>query len=142
MSYSFHSFRWQIKRSKVTLRAVRDAKEVGVIARELLWSEPSEVLLALYLDTQFQITGYSEVTRGLIDTSLVHPREVFRGAILANAASLIVAHNHPSGVALPSDEDRVVTRALVAAGVIIGIPVMDHVIVGRTVDSFAENGLL
>jgi DNA repair protein RadC len=142
MSYSFHSFRWQIQRSKVTLRAVRDAKEVGVIARELLWSEPSEVLLALYLDTQFQITGYSEVTRGLIDTSLVHPREVFRGAILANAASLIVAHNHPSGVALPSDEDRVVTRALVAAGVIIGIPVMDHVIVGRTVYSFAENGLL
>lgn len=83
------------------------------------------------------------VTRGTLDTSLVHAREVFRTAVAESAACLILVHNHPSGDPTPSAEDREVTRQLVDAGALLGVPVLDHVIVGdaRYV-SFVEAGLL
>ena len=83
------------------------------------------------------------VTRGLLDASLVHPREVFREAIAERAAAVILVHNHPSGDPTPSAEDRAVTAQLVAAGRLLDIPVHDHVIVGRgRYVSFAEAGWL
>ena len=83
------------------------------------------------------------VTRGLLDSALVHPREVFRLAIHAGAAGLIAVHNHPSGDPTPSAEDRAVTRQLVAAGQLLGIPVYDHLIIaGERFISFATAGLL
>jgi len=87
-----------------------------------------EIFWVLYLNTRSRIVGCEEVTRGLLNSSLVHPREVFRGAIAAGAAAIIVAHNHPSGDPEPSAEDKLVTRQLVAAGKLLDIPVYDHLI--------------
>ena len=83
------------------------------------------------------------MTRGILNSSLVHPREVFIYAIVARAAAIILCHNHPSGDPTPSADDRIVTEQLVAAGKLLDIPVLDHVIIGRgRYTSFAEAGLL
>jgi DNA repair protein RadC len=97
----------------------------------------------LALDSQSQIQADLLITRGILNSSLVHPREVFRAAIAEAAAGIIVVHNHPSGDPTPSADDRSVTRQLVDAGRLLDVPVYDHVIVGgdRFV-SFAEGGLL
>src|SRR5216683_2052321 len=97
----------------------------------------------LALGSQSQVLGDLLITRGILNSSLVHPREVFRAAIAEAAAGVIVVHNHPSGDATPSADDRAVTRQLVDAGRLLDVPVYDHVIVGgdRYV-SFAEAGLL
>jgi DNA repair protein RadC len=83
------------------------------------------------------------VTRGLLDSSLVHPREVFRAAVTERAHGVVLVHNHPSGDPTPSPADRLVTAQLAGAGELLGIPVLDHVVIGhgRWV-SFRESGLL
>ena len=97
----------------------------------------------LALDSQSQVLREVLVTRGLLNSSLVHPREVFRAAIAEAAAGIIVVHNHPSGDPTPSAEDRAVTRQLVAAGRLLDLPVYDHVIIaGDRFVSFATAGLL
>jgi len=97
----------------------------------------------LALDTRSRVLRDVLVTRGLLDASLVHPREVFRAAIAEAAAGIILVHNHPSGDPTPSAEDRAVTRQLVAAGQLLDLPVYDHVIVaGDRHVSFATAGLL
>lgn len=102
-----------------------------------------ESMIVLTLDTRSRVIRRHEVTRGLLDSSLVHPREVFRVAIADAAAGVILAHNHPSGDPTPSAEDRAVTRQLVAAGQLLDITVYDHVIVGgERFVSFATAGLL
>lgn len=102
-----------------------------------------EEFRVLMLNTQHAVVREALVTRGTLDTSVVHPREVFRTAVAEGAASLILVHNHPSGDPTPSAEDREVTRQLAAAGRLLGIPVLDHVVIGdaRYV-SFVEAGLL
>lgn len=85
---------------------------------------------ALLLNARNRVLREHLVTRGTLDASLVHPREVFRPAIVACAAAVILVHNHPSGDPVPSEEDRVVTDRLVEAGRLVGIPVMDHVVIG------------
>ncbi len=95
------------------------------------------------LDSQSQVLRDILITRGLLNSSLVHPREVFRAAIAEAAAGIIVVHNHPSGDPTPSAEDRAVTRQLVEAGRLLDLPVYDHVIVaGDRFVSFASTGLL
>ena len=95
------------------------------------------------LDSQHRLERDIAVTRGLLNSSLVHPREVFREAIAENAAAIILIHNHPSGDPTPSADDRVVTEQLVQAGRVLDIPVQDHIIIGRgRYLSFAEAGLL
>lgn len=97
----------------------------------------------LTLDTLNRITRDLLITRGILNSSLVHPREVFRAAIAESAAGIVVVHNHPSGNPAPSADDRVVTRQLVEAGRILDVPVCDHLIVGGDkYFSFAEAGLL
>jgi DNA repair protein RadC len=97
----------------------------------------------LALDSQSQVLREVLITRGLLNSSLVHPREVFRAAIAEAAAGIIVVHNHPSGDPTPSAEDRGVTRQLMSAGQLLDVPLYDHVIIGgdRFV-SFAAAGLL
>ncbi len=98
----------------------------------------------LALGSQSQILADLLITRGILNGSLVHPREVFRAAIAEAAAGIIVVHNHPSGDPTPSADDRAVTRQLVDAGRVLDMPVYDHVVIGgggRYV-SFAEAGLL
>ncbi len=86
---------------------------------------------ALLLNTRHRVLREVLVTRGILDASLIHPREVFRVAVSEGAASVILVHNHPSGDPTPSPEDRAVTRQLAAAGRSLGIPVLDHVVIGR-----------
>jgi DNA repair protein RadC len=103
----------------------------------------AEEFHVLALDSQSGILRDLLVTRGILNSSLVHPREVFRGAIAEAAAGIIVVHNHPSGDPAPSADDRAVTRQLVDAGKVLDLPVYDHVIIGaRGYLSFAEAGLL
>lgn len=103
----------------------------------------AEEFHVLALDSQSGVLRDLLVTRGILNSSLVHPREVFRGAIAEAAAGIIVVHNHPSGDPTPSADDRAVTRQLVEAGRVLDLPVYDHVVIGagRYV-SFAEAGLL
>lgn len=97
----------------------------------------------LTLDAQHRVTRELLITRGILTSSLVHPREVFRAAIAEAAAGVIVLHNHPSGHPAPSADDRAVTRQLAEAGRLLDIPVYDHVIIGGDgYFSFAEAGLL
>ncbi len=96
----------------------------------LLQDEPAEVFAILCLSTKHRVIGYHEVSRGTLDATLVHPREVFKAALLANAAAIILTHNHPSGDPTPSPDDYQLTRRLVDAGKLIGVEVLDHIIVG------------
>lgn len=102
-----------------------------------------EEFRVLLMNTQHAVLSELTVTRGILDASVVHPREVFKPAVVESAAALILVHNHPSGDPAPSADDRKVTRQLVAAGEVLGIPVLDHVVIGdaRYV-SFVEAGLL
>jgi len=109
----------------------------------LLGDEPAEVFGMLCLTTKYRVIAYHEVGRGTLDSVLVNPREVFRAALLANAAAVVVGHNHPSGDPTPSPDDLDVTRRLAAAGEVLGIPVVDHIIVGDgRYFSFKEVGRL
>jgi DNA repair protein RadC len=104
---------------------------------------PVEEFHVAVLDAQHRLERDILVTRGILNSSLVHPREVFREAIAERAAAIVLVHNHPSGDPTPSPDDRAVTAQLVAAGRLLDIPVHDHVIVGRgRFVSFAEAGLL
>lgn len=102
-----------------------------------------EYFICLSLDSNGRIIKRRTVTIGLLNATLVHPREVFAGPLQDRAAAVVVAHNHPSGSAEPSQEDIKTTQQLVAAGLILSIPVQDHIIVARTEHySFRQNLLL
>lgn len=95
------------------------------------------------LDAQHRLERDILVSRGILNSSLVHPREVFREAIAERAASIVLVHNHPSGDPTPSPDDRAITSQLVAAGRLLDIPIQDHLVIGRgRYVSFAEAGLL
>lgn len=109
------------------------AKAAGAVAgllRPLLEQETAERFVALLLNGKHRVMGFADVSRGTLTASLVHPREVFAPALRELAAALIVAHNHPSGDPEPSQEDIEVTKRLGEAGSILGIPLLDHIIVG------------
>lgn len=88
-----------------------------------------EYFIAFHLDVHNRVIGYAEISHGTVSASLVHPREVFKGALLSNANSIVVAHNHPGGSNVPSDHDLQTTIQLVKAGNILGIKLLDHLIV-------------
>ena len=88
-----------------------------------------ETLVCLVLNTRRDILGHFVVATGLLDTLLCHPREVFRPALVANAAAIIVMHNHPSGDATPSEADIKVTRELIRAGQLLKVELLDHVVI-------------
>jgi DNA repair protein RadC len=125
------------------LQRIREPEDVVRVFGPRLRDLQVEEFHLLALDSQSQVLREVLVTRGVLNGSLVHPREVFRAAIAEAAAGIIVVHNHPSGDPTPSAEDRVVTRQLVEAGRLLDLPVYDHVIIGgdRFV-SFATAGLL
>jgi DNA repair protein RadC len=122
---------------------IRSGADVYQRMRLRLRDLDHEEFHVLLLSTQNEVIRDHLVTRGTLDASLVHPREVFRPAIAHAAASVILIHNHPSGDPTPSAEDRSVTRQLVSAGEMVGIEVLDHVVVGEgRYVSFAEAGML
>lgn len=102
-----------------------------------------EVFAALFLDTQNGVIAYEELFYGTLDSCAVHPREVVRRALELNAASLILSHNHPSGIAEPSSADKLITDRLKSALALVDIRVLDHIVIGANEHvSFAERGLL
>jgi len=102
-----------------------------------------EIFACIFLDNRNRVIALEEMFRGTIDGAAVYPREVVKAALARNAAAVILAHNHPSGVAEPSSADRDITRRLVDALGLVDIRVLDHFVVGREyVTSFAERGLL
>ena len=102
-----------------------------------------EVFGCLFLDNRHRLIRFDEVFHGTIDGASVHPREVVKLALARNAAAVILAHNHPSGVAEPSQADELITARLRDALALVDIRVLDHLVVGgTTVTSFVERGLL
>jgi len=132
------------KRIKTENRPVLGEPETAAkLCRAMVGPTDREHFLLIMLDAGNRVIGTNLVSIGTLTASLVHPREVFKPAIPANAASIIIAHNHPSGDAAPSSEDRETTRRLVQAGKVLGIPVVDHVVFTDTrFFSFREQGLL
>ncbi len=109
---------------------VKTPDDVISVVRGRLRGKKKEHFLALLLDTRNQLIKVSEISIGSLDTSIVHPREVFKEAISASAASIIFAHNHPSGDPEASEDDIELTKRLAKAGEIVGIEVLDHIIIG------------
>lgn len=119
------------------------ARDAVAILTPILEAEPVEVFVILCLSTKHQVIAYHEVSRGVLDATLVHPREVFKAVLVSNSAALVLAHNHPSGDPDPTSDDAVLTRRLVQAGELLGVDVLDHVILGHeTYYSFKEHGRL
>ncbi|AKG68964.1 MULTISPECIES: RadC family protein [Serratia] len=109
----------------------------------LLAHHEREVFLVLFLDNQHRVIRHQEMFAGTINSVVVHPREIVRAALKANAAALILAHNHPSGKAEPSHADRLITEQVVNACQLLEIRVLDHLVIGRgECVSFAERGWL
>ncbi len=109
---------------------VKTPDDVVSVVRSKLRGKKKEHFLALLLDTRSQLIKVSEISIGSLDTSIVHPREVFKEAISASAASVIFVHNHPSGDPEASEDDIELTKMLAKAGEIVGIDVLDHIIIG------------
>lgn len=111
-------------------RRVRGPRDVHRRLGPTLRDARQEEFWCLYLDAQNRVLRERRITVGILNSSLIHPREVFRPALYESAASVLLAHNHPSGDPEPSPEDLAVTRQMTAAGELLGLPVRDHVILG------------
>ena len=121
----------------ISPQAVRDYLRLSLAAR------PYEVFLGLFLDSQNRVVAAEELFRGTLAQTSVYPREVVKAALARNAAAMIFAHNHPSGVAEPSRADELLTQALKQALALVDIRTLDHfVVAGGRITSFAERGLL
>jgi DNA repair protein RadC len=112
-------------------RALNSPREVFELVRGDLEDADREHFLVVHLSTKNTVNGVETVSIGTLDGSMVHPREVFKGAILNSAASVILVHNHPSGNPEPSPDDLNLTKRLKEAGNILGIEVLDHIVVGK-----------
>ncbi len=124
-------------------RKFQSAKDIYEAFRKRAEKADREEFLALLLDMKNVMLGFHVVSVGALNVVMAHPREVFKPAILANAASVLLIHNHPSGDPEPSGEDIACTKQMIKAGELLDIPVLDHVIIGDgTYFSFAENKMM
>lgn len=131
---------WEDLAAKPALLSPRDSAAFLKARMEHL---PYEVFAALFLDNRHRVLSYEEMFRGTLDGASVHPREVVRAALEHNAAAVILAHNHPSGVSEPSAADRNITRQLRDALQLIGVRVLDHLVIGAgEPTSMAARGLI
>lgn len=148
MAVLMSKFRLEIvkeKSGRYELEKNAKSPEVVVqIAKTVLKMDvQSEEIFVIYtLNIKNDITGIFEISRGSLNGSIVHPREVFKRAILQNAASIILLHNHPSGSSMPSGEDAEITKRLKECGELLGIKVVDHIIIGEDWYSFKRDNEL
>jgi DNA repair protein RadC len=151
MKYHSRTISWRFKEITVDLPELKGKQSVTIKSpkdlhhhyHSLFDNQVRERFVVFWLNSANKVIGFEVITEGLLNTSLTHPREIFRGAIIATAASIIIAHNHPSLNSEPSEEDVRVTRQIVEAGKIIGIPVHDHLIfTNESFTSLAEQGLI
>lgn len=125
------------------IRKISSPNDVVELGKRFLKEEDREKLIVCCLDTKNQPTAINVVSVGSLNSSIVHPREVFKSAILSNSASIILFHNHPSGDVKPSNEDKLITERIKESGEILGIKLLDHIIIGNnSYKSFKEEGLI
>lgn len=137
-----YSTRKKTKCKKKLNKSLATSPECIVKMFSFLENESVEYFYVLHLNIKLEILSYEMITKGTLDSTYIKNREVFKGAVLANSANIVCIHNHPSGDINPSAADRDITERLVKAGDIIGIPVVDHIIIGLGGDyySFKEAG--
>ncbi|HET8705746.1 MAG TPA: DNA repair protein RadC [Pseudomonadales bacterium] len=128
----------ELKRTDV----MRNPRVTSDYLRAKLRPYQQEVFAALFLDTQHRVICFETIFFGSIDSATVHPREVVKRALKHNAAALIVAHNHPSGISEPSEADILVTQQLKKALELVDVRLLDHIVVGDNTTSLAERGAL
>jgi DNA repair protein RadC len=149
-SIKFKTLEWKFKEttikypeySNIPQKKISSPDDFFIMFNPLLKEESREVFLVVWLSTFNKVVGFEIASAGGLNSSIVDPRAVFRGAIISNCASIIIAHNHPSGNPEPSEEDIKLTKTLVEAGKIIGIKIFDHLIFTDTYTSFVERGLI
>lgn len=122
--------------------AIKSPDDAAAIGKEFMriHEEPEEYMYMICMNTKNKVIGVFEISHGSVNASIVQPREVFQKALLANAVSIILMHNHPSGDPTASREDIEVTKRLVEAGKIVGVEVLDHIIIGDRYTSLKEKG--
>lgn len=126
-----------------TLKEIRGPDDVAAFVGPNLRKEQREHFLVLLLNARHEVMAKETVSVGSLNASIVHPREVFKAAVLASAATIVLVHNHPSGDPEPSEEDLSITKRLVEAGELLGISVLDHIVVAsRGVVSLRSRQLL
>ncbi len=122
---------------------IKNPEAVVKAIRASIQDKAKEHFKLILLNSRNRVIGISTISTGTLTTSLVHPREVFKEALTHSAASVILAHNHPSGDPEPSEDDLKITKKLVESGKILGIEVIDHIIIGKnSFYSFREKGLI
>lgn len=125
-------------------KKIQSPNDIFNIAQNVIHANEyaEENLWLITLDTKNNITGIFTVSTGSLNSSIVHPREIFKRAVLQNAASIIICHNHPSGNPAPSQEDINITKRIYDAGKILGIELLDHIIIGdNKYTSLKEKGV-
>ena len=126
--------------SAVNSVKLNNSKVIFDYFKYLFQDEKQEYFYAIYLDSKSKLISYKLLFKGTINTSCVHPREVFKYAVLESAYSIIVMHNHPSGDPTPSHQDVEITKSLFELGKIMAIPIVDHIVFGKdSYYSFYEN---
>lgn len=124
-------------------KGIHTARDAATILVPILEHEVQEVFGVLVLSTKHTLIGYQEVHRGTLGTVQVYARDVFRAALLLNASGIVLVHNHPSGDPTPSADDIELTKQMYAAGRLLGVEVLDHLIIGHgQYMSFKETGRL
>lgn len=125
-------------------RKITSPRDIAEIVGDFIEDSDREKCIAIYLNTKNEPTAIHTVSIGSLNASIVHPREVMKGAILSNSNGMILVHNHPSGDTTPSQEDIGITKRLVEAGELLGIKVLDHVIMGSKdrYTSLRERGII
>ena len=126
----------------VNSKSITGSEDIAEVLEKFFETADREQFIAVCLNSKNKVLCINIVSQGSLNSSVVHPREVFKAAILSNAAAIIVAHNHPSGNPTPSEEDKKLTNTLFSAGKVLGIPVLDHLIIGDYYYSFKEHSLM
>lgn len=116
----------------IARQIIKHGGDAANLLRTVIGANPREVITAVYLDVRHRIIGLHEVSTGTIDQAIVHPRDIFGPAVTLSASAIILAHNHPSGDPTPSSQDKTVTERIKAAGELLGITMLDHIVVGES----------
>ncbi len=129
-----------LKKGGYNKKPIISARDIYNMLSDKVKSYKKEVLFAILLDTKREVISIKKISIGILNSTLVHPREVFKEAIKESADSIILAHNHPNGNSTPSQQDIEVTKILINSGKMLSIPILDHVIIGNNgYYGFAEN---
>jgi len=147
----FKTLVWKFKETNIKYpeltempkKKISSPRDFFELFQPIFKEEPVEIFVVAWLNSANRIIGFEKVSVGNINSSIVDPRSVFRSAIVSNSASIIVAHNHPSGNNEPSEEDISITKKLVESGKLLGVQVFDHIIFAEdTYTSFVERRLI